>query len=67
MAPAEAALLDPQQRLLLQACMLAAPPGVLGGSLTSAASKDTGVFVGVGTGDYEIVSERHAVPLVSDR
>ena len=65
-SPAEAALMDPQQRMLLaavlearpqqQAAAAAAPSGAAG-----AGGADVGVYVGIGSGDYEALAQRHGV------
>ncbi|SKA37264.1 Acyl transferase domain-containing protein [Chitinophaga eiseniae] len=59
-SPREAAAMDPQQRLLLEVCWEAMEhAGIRPSSLRGT---DTGVFVGLGTDDYQQIVEDHTPP-----
>ncbi len=58
----EAAAMDPQQRLLLHAVLEAAPGG-RPAAASPAGSLPVGVFVGIGSNDYEMYCHHHGVPV----
>lgn len=59
-SPLEATTMDPQQRLLLRAAAEAMPPASSRGG-SSSQQLLTGVYVGIGTNDYEVLASHAGV------